>query len=171
MPKCAVLVLNLRREVRRQGNLPSVGAGDAVKEAAPFCLHIRSARDLIVNLRRRKQVLRRLASGSDAVAVNDATTADQLATRFQTTERRAGRNTSEIREVVVFGAMGRIVAKVPTTENRLGYRTLIIHEACPPRAVALDGTTGSAAQVRTAMQAARAFFHGKSAACDPFITY
>lgn len=75
MPRCAVLVPDLQREDCRYRNRPAQSAWHAVKDAAPLFLQARSTCDRIVNRRRKKPGLRRVAPGPapDAAAFDGTT--------------------------------------------------------------------------------------------------
>ena len=67
-----------------------------------------------------------------------------------------------VEEVVVIGAMSHMcIAATSRAATDLGYRTIVVHDACATMDLEFDGQTVPAAQVHAANMAAIAFAHGE----------
>lgn len=172
MSKRAVVVVDLQNEYLPTGKLPLVGLGKALDNAARIIELARSRGDLLIHVRHESPGadLPFFTPGSDGVEIIAAVTplgAETVIVKnhpnsFRDTALQETLQAAGVEEVVVVGAMSHMcIAATSRAATDLGYRTVVIHDACATMDLEFDGQVVPAAQVHAANMAAIAFAHGE----------
>ena len=172
MSKRAVVVVDLQNEYLPTGKLPLVGLDKALDNAARVIEAARSRGDLLIHVRHESPGtdLPFFTPGSDGVEIIPAVGpagAEPVIVKnhpnsFRDTALHESLRGAGVEEVVVIGAMSHMcIAATSRAATDLGYRTIVVHDACATMDLEFDGQTVPAAQVHAANMAAIAFAHGE----------
>lgn len=172
MSKRAVVVVDLQNEYLPTGKLPLVGLDMALNNAAKVIGAARSRGDLLIHVRHEfpGTDLPFFTPGSDGVEIiptvapggTETVIVKNHPNSFRETALQETLQAAGVEEVVVVGAMSHMcIAATSRAATDLGYRTVVVHDACATMDVEFDGQVVPAAQVHAANMAAIAFAHGE----------
>src|SRR5262245_5244309 len=168
MPKRALVLIDIQNDYFRGGKWPLSGVDAASDNAAKLLAAARSAGDLVVHVRHEFPT-------SDAPFFAPGTSGAQLHPKvrgrdgepvvlkhhvnaFRETDLKAILDRHGIEEVVICGAMSHMCVDAGTrAAGDLGYRCVVVHDACATRDQEFEGALVPAAQVHAAFMAALRF--------------
>ena len=89
---------------------------------------------------------------------------------FRETDLKAIRDRHGVEEVVICGAMSHMCVDAGTrAASDLGYRCVVVHDACATRDQEFDGAVVPAAQVHAAFMAALKFGYAKAVSTEEYL--
>lgn len=180
MSKRAVVVVDLQNDYWPSGKWPLEGIEQASANAARVIDAARAAGDLVVHVRHEFADAGApfFAPGSEGAEINAAVRpiADEPVilkhhpNSFRDTDLERTLDANGVEEVVVVGAMSHMcIAATGRAASELGYKTVVVQDACATRADAFGGVAVSAAQVHAANMSALAFAYAEVVGTGDFL--
>lgn len=172
MSQRAVIVVDLQNEYLPSGNLPLMGIEDATANAARLIEAARAKGDLVVFIRHEMPDPEALlfVPGSTHVEIiaavqpsfGEAVVVKNFPNSFRDTNLEQLLDAEGVGEVVIVGAMSHMcIDAIARAAADLGFKAIIVHDACATLDVEFGGQTVPAAQVHAAYMGAFAWGYGQ----------
>lgn len=179
MSKRAVVVIDLQNEYFPSGKLPLVGIEEAVANAARVIAAARSNGDPVIHVRHESIAPDApfFVHGTKGVQIHsavapiegEAVVLKNYPNAFLKTDLKQMLDANGVENVVVIGAMSHMcIDATCRAASDLGYKTIVVHDACATRDLEFGGQVVPAAQVHAAMMAALAFAYAKITTTDEY---
>ncbi|MES2369990.1 MAG: cysteine hydrolase family protein [Pseudomonadota bacterium] len=179
MSKRAVVVIDLQNEYFPSGKLPLVGIEEAVANAARVIAAARSNGDPVIHVRHESIAPDApfFVHGTKGVRIHsavapiegEAVVLKNYPNAFLKTDLKQMLDANGVENVVVIGAMSHMcIDATCRAASDLGYKTIVVHDACATRDLEFGGQVVPAAQVHAAMMAALAFAYAKITTTDEY---
>lgn len=179
MSKRAVVVIDLQNEYFPSGKLPLVGIEEAVANAARVIAAARSNGDPVIHVRHESIAPDApfFVDGTKGVQIHsavapiegEAVVLKNYPNAFLKTDLKQMLDANGVENVVVIGAMSHMcIDATCRAASDLGYKTIVVHDACATRDLEFGGQVVPAAQVHAAMMAALAFAYAKITTTDEY---
>jgi len=180
MSKRAVVVVDLQNEYFPSGKLPLVGIEDAVTNAARVIAAARSNNDPVIHVRHEFPTSDApfFVPGTEGTQIHPAVAPIEgepvvlknYPNSFLKTDLKQMLDAKGIEEVVVIGAMSHMcIDATSRAASDLGYKVLLVHDACATMDLEFGGQVVPAAQVHAALMAALAFAYATITATDEYL--
>jgi nicotinamidase-related amidase len=181
MSKRAIIVVDMQNEYFGSGKLPLVGIEEAASNAAKVIAAARDKGETIVHIRHEMPSADApiFTPGTEGVQINAAVKpiegepviCKNYPNAFRETELRKHLDENGIEEVVIVGAMSHMcVDATSRAAADLGYKTVILHDACATRDLEFGNVTVPSAQAHATIMAALAFAYGEVVDTDAFLS-
>jgi nicotinamidase-related amidase len=180
MPKRALILIDVQNDYFPGGKWPLSGIEAAAGNAAALLAAARAAGDLVVHVRHE-------FAGADAPfflpGSEGAKIHPQVSSRegepvvlkhhvnaFRETDLKAILDRHGVEEVVICGAMSHMCVDAGVrAANDLGYRCVVVHDACATRDQQFESKIVSAADVHAAFMAALGFAYAKLMSTEEYL--
>jgi nicotinamidase-related amidase len=180
MGKRAVLVVDLQNEYFPAGKLPLAGIEEAVAHAARVIDDARTKGDPVIHVRHEFPAPDApfFIPGTEGVRIHPAVAPVEgepvvlknYPNSFLKTDLKKLLDAKGIEEVVVIGAMSHMCIDATTrAASDLGYKAIVVHDACATMDLAFGDQVVPAAQVHAALMAALAFAYATVTTTDAFL--
>ncbi|MNS49857.1 Streptothricin hydrolase [compost metagenome] len=168
MTRRAVIAIDIQNEYFDTGKLPLVGIEAAASQARQVMDDARAKGDMVVHVRHEFSDPQApfFTPGTPGVAIHESVAPmagepvvlKNYPNSFRDTNLKALLEEGGVEEVVLVGAMSHMcIDATSRAAADLGYKTLVVHDACATRDLEFDGMTVPAAQVHAALMAALGF--------------
>jgi len=182
MSKRAVIVVDLQNEYFPSGKLPLVGIERAVANAARVIDDARVNGNRVIHVRHESVAPDApfFVPGTAGVDIHPAVAPldnEQIVVKnhpnsFLKTALKGMLDEMGIEEVVVIGAMSHMcIDATCRAASDLGYKTIVIHDACATRDLEFSGQVVPATQVHAALMAALAFAYATVTTTDEYLAH
>lgn len=180
MSKRAVVVVDLQNEYFPSGKLPLVGIEDAVANAARVIDAARSNGDPVIHVRHEFPTPDApfFVRGTEGTQIHPAVAPIEgepvvlknYPNSFLKTDLKQMLDAKGIEEVVVIGAMSHMcIDATSRAASDLGYKVVLVHDACATMDLEFGGQVVPAAQVHAALMAALAFAYATITTTDAYL--
>lgn len=172
MPKRALVLIDVQNDYFAGGKWPLNGMDLAADNAAKVLAAARAAGDLVVHVRHEFPSADApfFAPNSEGAKIHskvqsfdgEPVVLKHHVNSFRDTDLKGILDRHHIEEVVICGAMSHMCVDAGTrAASDLGYRCVVVHDACATRDQEFGGTVVSAADVHAAFMAALGFGYAK----------
>lgn len=180
MPKRALVLIDIQNDYFPDGRWTLSGMEAAADNAAKLLANARSVGDLVVHVRHEfasadapffapESAGARIHSKVQPID-REQTVLKHQVNSFRDTGLQAILEGNGIEEVVVCGAMSHMCVDAGTrAASDLGYKCIVVHDACATRDQEFQGTVVPAAQVHAAFMAALQFGYAKVVTTQEFL--
>lgn len=180
MPKRALVLIDIQNDYFPGGRWTLAGIDSAADNAAKLLAAARKAGDLVVHVRHEfpsadAPFFTPGSSGSQIHAKvrsldHEPVVLKQHVNAFRETDLKSLLDQHGIGEVVICGAMSHMCVDAGTrAASDLGYKCIVVHDACATRDQEFAGTVVPAAQVHTAFMAALQFGYATLISTDEYL--
>lgn len=180
MPKRALVLIDVQNDYFPGGKWTLSGIEAAADNAAGLLEAARAAGDLVVHVRHEfpNADAPFFAPGSPGAQIHpkvrnlegEPVILKHHVNPFLETDLRALLDRHGIEEVVICGAMSHVCVDAGTrAASDLGYRCVVVHDACAARDQEFEGAVVPAAQVHAAFMAALRFGYAKLVSTDEYL--
>ncbi len=180
MPNRAVVLIDVQNDYFAGGRWPLQGMDLAADNAAAVLAAARAAGDLVVHVRHEfpsaeAPFFTPNSEGAKIHAKVRALEGESVVLKhhvnsFRETDLKAILDKHGVEEVVICGAMSHMCVDAGTrAASDLGYRCVVVHDACATRDQEFNGTVVSAADVHAAFMAALGFGYAKLASTAEYL--
>jgi nicotinamidase-related amidase len=181
MPKRALVLIDVQNDYFPGGKWPLSGIESAADNAAKLLAAARAAGDLVVHVRHEFPTADApfFTPGSEGAKTNskvrgldsEPVVLKHHVNSFRETDLKAILDRHGIEEVVICGAMSHMCVDAGVrAASDLGYKCIVVHDACATRDQEFAGTVVPAADVHAAFMAALGFGYATLASTDEYIT-
>lgn len=168
MPKRALVLIDIQNDYFLGGRWPLSGIDSAADNAAKVLAAARAAGDLVVHVRHEFASADApfFAPGSEGAKIHpkvrglddEPVVLKHHVNSFRETDLKAILDRHGVEEVVICGAMSHMCVDAGTrAASDLGYKCVVVHDACATRDQEFEGAVVPAAQVHAAFMAALRF--------------
>jgi nicotinamidase-related amidase len=180
MSRRAILLIDVQNDYFPGGKWPLVGIDSATNNVALLLESTRQAGNLVVHIRHEfpnadapfftpnsegAQIHCKVQPFADEPVV-----LKHSVNSFLETELQAVLNKNGIEELVICGAMSHMCVDAGTrAASDLGYRCVVVHDACATRDLEFNGATISAADVHAAFMSALGFGYAKLVSTEEYV--
>lgn len=172
MTKRAIIAIDIQNEYFETGKLPLVGIRAAATNARRVMDHARANGDAVVHVQHEfpDPAAPFFAPGTPGADIHESVqplesepvVLKNYPNAFRDTELKALLDERGVEEVVLVGAMSHMCIDATTRAAAdLGYKAVVVHDACATRDLEFEGVTVPAAQVHAALMAALGFAVGQ----------
>src|SRR3982751_6521264 len=172
MPKRALVLIDIQNDYFPGGKWTLSGIESAADNAAKLLAAARAAGDLVVHVRHEFPTADApfFAPGSDGAEIHpkvksldrEPVVLKHHVNSFRETDLKAILDRHGVEEVVICGAMSLMCVDAgPRAAGDLGYRCVVVHDACATREQEIAGTVVPAAEVHAAFMAALQFAYAR----------
>jgi nicotinamidase-related amidase len=180
MPKHALVLIDIQNDYFPGGKWTLAGIEPAADNAAKVLAAARAAGDLVVHVRHEFTTPNApfFAPGSDGARIHPKVLAAEGETvvlkhhvnAFRETDLKAILDRHGVEEVVICGAMSHMCVDAGArAASDLGYRCIVVHDACATRDQEFEGVVVPAAQVHAAFMAALKFGYATSVSAEEYL--
>jgi nicotinamidase-related amidase len=181
MPKRALVLIDIQNDYFPGGKWTLSGIDSASDNAARVLAAARAAGDLVVHVRHEFPTADApfFSPGSNGAKIHPKVRAlegepvvlKHHVNAFRETDLRAILDRNGVEEVVICGAMSHMCVDAGTrAASDLGYRCIVVHDACATRDQEFDGTVVPASQVHAAFMAALNFGYARAVSTEEYLT-
>lgn len=181
MPKRALVLIDIQNDYFAGGRWPLSGMDLATDNAAQLLAAAREAGDLVVHVRHEFPTPDAPFFTPNSEGAKTHPKVSSLAgepvvlkhhvNSFRETDLKAILDQHGIEEVVICGAMSHMCVDAGTrAASDLGYRCVVVHDACATRDQEFEGKIVPAADVHAAFMAALGFGYAKLASTAEYLT-
>lgn len=172
MPVRAVVLIDVQNDYFAGGKWPLQGMDLAAENAAAVLAAARAAGDLVVHVRHEFPSTEApfFTPNSEGAKIHpkvralegESVVLKHHVNSFRETDLKAILDKHGVEEVIICGAMSHMCVDAGTrAASDLGYRCVVVHDACATRDQEFNGTVVSAADVHAAFMAALGFGYAK----------
>ena len=180
MPKRALVLIDIQNDYFPGGKWPLSGIESAAENAARVLAAARVAGELVVHVRHEFPTADApfFALGSDGAKIHpkvrnfegEPVVLKHHVNSFRETDLKALLDRHGVEEVVICGAMSHMCVDAGArAASDLGYRCVVVHDACATRDQEFEGTVVPAAQVHAAFMAALKFGYATSVSTEEYL--
>jgi nicotinamidase-related amidase len=180
MPKRALVLIDIQNDYFPGGKWALSGIEPAAENAAKVLAAARARGDLVVHVRHEFPTADApfFTPGSDGAQIHPTVRAadgepvvlKHHVNAFRETDLKAILDRHRVEEVVLCGAMSHMCVDAGTrAASDLGYRCIVVHDACATRDQEFEGVVIPAAQVHAAFMAALKFGYATSVTADEYL--
>jgi nicotinamidase-related amidase len=180
MPKRALVLIDIQNDYFPGGKWTLRGIESAADNAARVLAAARAAGDLVVHVRHEFPTPDApfFAPGSEGAKIHpkvrnfegEPVVLKHHVNSFRETDLEAILDRHGVEEVVICGAMSHMCIDAGTrAASDLGYKCVVVHDACATRDQEFEGAVVPAAQVHAAFMAALRFGYAKLVATEEYI--
>jgi nicotinamidase-related amidase len=180
VPKRALVLIDLQNDYFPGGKWPMEGIESAAENARKVLAAARAAGDLVVHVRHEFPTADApfFTPGSDGARIHpkvktldgEPVVLKHHVNSFRETDLKTILDRHGVEEVVICGAMSHMCVDAGTrAASDLGYRCVVIHDACATRDQEFDGTVVPAAEVHAAFMAALRFGYAKLVTTEEYL--
>jgi len=180
MPKRALVLIDVQNDYFPGGKWPLTGIDSAADNAANLLAAARAAGDLVVHVRHEFPTADApfFTPGSDGAQVHPKVRGRDGEPRvlkhhvnaFRETDLKAVLDRHGVEEVVVCGAMTHMCVDAGVrAASDLGYRCIVVHDACATRDQEFEGMVVPTAQVHAAFMAALKFGYATAVSAKEYL--
>lgn len=180
MPKRALVLIDVQNDYFPGGKWPLSGMESAADNAARVLAAARAAGDVVVHVRHEFLGADApfFAAGSDGAkihpkvrgAAGEPVVLKHHVNSFRETDLKAILDSQGVDEVVLCGAMSHMCVDAGVrAASDLGYRCIVVHDACATRDQEFAGRVVPAAEVHAAFMAALQFGYAKLVSADEYL--
>lgn len=181
MPKRALVLIDLQKDYFPGGRWTLTGIESAADNAAKVLAAARAAGDLVVHVRHEFPTSDApfFVPGSDGAKIHpkvqsldgEPVVLKHHVNSFRETDLKALLDRHGVEEVVICGAMSHMCVDAATrAASDLGYRCVVVHDACATRDQEFEGVVVPAAEVHAAFMAALRFGYASLVTADDYLT-
>ena len=179
MPKRALVLIDVQNDYFPGGKWPLVGIESAAENAAKVLAAARTSGDLIVHVRHEFPSADApfFTPGSDGAKINtkvsgrdgEPVVLKHYVNSFRETDLKEILDSHGIEEIVICGAMSHMCVDAGVrAAGDLGYKCIVVHDACATRDQEFAGKLVPAADVHAAFMAALQFGYAKLVSTDEY---
>ena len=172
MARRSLVLIDVQNDYFTGGKWPLVGMDFAADKAAELLAAARAAGDLVVHVRHEFPTADApfFAPGSDGARIHlkvrsldsELVVLKHHVNSFRETDLKAILDRHQVEEVVICGAMSHMCVDAGArAASDLGYRCVVVHDACATRDQEFNGTVVRASDVHAAFMAALGFGYAK----------
>jgi nicotinamidase-related amidase len=172
MPKRALVLIDVQNDYFPGGKWPLAGIEFAADNAAKLLAAARAAEDLVVHVRHEfaSPDAPFFAPGSDGAQIHskvrgrdsESIVLKRHVNAFRETDLREILDGHGVEDLVICGAMSHMCVDAGArAASDLGYRCVVVHDACATRDQEFEGTVVPAADVHAAFMAALRFGYAR----------
>jgi nicotinamidase-related amidase len=180
MLKRALILIDLQNDYFPGGKWPLVGIESAAENAAQLLAAARAAGDLVVHVRHEFPNAEApfFAPGSEGAKINpivhglegEHVVLKHHVNSFRESELKAILDRYGVEDLVICGAMSHMCVDAGTrAASDLGYRCVVVHDACATRDQEFEGTVVPASKVHAAFMAALRFGYATLVSTDEYL--
>ena len=180
MPKRALVLIDLQNDYFPGGKWTLSGIESAADNAARVLAAARAAGDLVVHVRHEFPTADApfFAPGSDGAKIHpkvqslkdETVVLKHHVNAFRETDLKALLDRHGVGEVVICGAMSHMCVDAGTrAASDLGYRCVVVHDACATRDQEFEGAVVPAGQVHAAFMVALKFGYATSVSTEKYL--
>jgi nicotinamidase-related amidase len=180
MPKRALILIDVQNDYFPGGKWPLSGIDVAADNAAKLLAAARAAGDLVVHVRHEFPTADApfFTPGSDGAKINkkvsrldsEPVVLKNHVNTFRETDLKAILDRHGVEEVVICGAMSHMCVDAGVrAASDLGYKCIVVHDACATRDQEFAGTVVPAADVHAAFMAALGFGYAKLVSTEEYV--
>jgi nicotinamidase-related amidase len=180
MPKQALILIDVQNDYFPGGKWPLDGIESAADNAAKVLAAARAAGDLVIHVRHEFPTADApfFAPGSDGAKIHqkvrerkdEAVVLKHHVNAFRETDLKALLDRHGIEEVVICGAMSHMCVDAGVrAASDLGYKCVVVHDACATRDQEFAGTVVPAADVHAAFMAALNFGYARLVSTSDYV--
>jgi nicotinamidase-related amidase len=180
MPKRALVLIDIQNDYFPGGRWALAGIDDAADNATKLLAAARKAGDLVVHVRHEFPTADApfFAPGSAGAQIHpkvstaggEPVVLKHHVNAFRETDLKALLDRSGVEEVVICVAMSHMCVDAGTrAASDLGYRCVVVHDACATRDQEFAGAVVPAAQVHAAFMAALQFGYAKLVSTEEYL--
>jgi nicotinamidase-related amidase len=180
MPKRALVLIDVQNDYFPGGKWPLRGIESAADNAAKLLAAARAAGDLVVHVRHEFPTAEApfFAPGSEGAQIHPkvrGTDGEPVVLKhhvnaFRETNLKAILDRHGVEEVVICGAMSHMCVDAGArAASDLGYRCVVVHDACAARDQEFEGTVVPAAEVHAAFMAALRFGYARLVSTEEYL--
>ena len=180
MPKRALVLIDIQNDYFPGGKWALNGIESAADNAARVLAAARGAGDLVLHVRHEFSTADApfFAPGSNGAKIHPKVQSLQgepvvlkhHVNAFRETDLKALLDRHGVEEVVICGAMSHLCVDAGTrAASDLGYRCVVVHDACATRDQEFEGTLVPAAQVHAAFMGALRFGYAKAVTAEEYL--
>ena len=180
MPNRALVLIDLQNDYFPGGRWPLAGIEAAAGNAAKVLAAARAAGDLVVHVRHEfpNADAPFFAPGSEGAEIHPAlrgrvgepVVLKHQVNAFRETDLKAILDRHGVEEVVICGAMSHMCVDAGVrAAGDLGYKCVVVHDACATRDQEFEGAVVPAAQVHAAFMAALRFGYAKLVTTEEYL--
>jgi nicotinamidase-related amidase len=180
MPKRALVLIDIQNDYFPGGKLPLTGIESAADNAAKLLAAARAAGDLVVHVRHEFPTPDApfFAPGSEGAKIHpqarglqgEPVVLKHQVNSFRETDLKAILDRHGIEELVICGAMSHMCVDAGVrAASDLGYKCVVVHDACATRDQEFEGTLVSAADVHAAFMSALRFGYARLVSTEEYL--
>lgn len=180
MPKRALVLIDIQNDYFPGGKWPLSGIETAADNAARVLEAARTAGELVIHVRHEFSTADApfFAPGSGGANIhrkvrqleNEPVVLKHQVNAFRETDLKALLDQSGIEELVICGAMSHMCVDAGTrAASDLGYKCIVVHDACATREQEFQGTVVPAADVHAAFMAALQFGYATLVSTEDYL--
>ena len=180
MPKRALVLIDIQNDYFPGGRWTLTGIAAAADNAAKLLAAARKAGDLVVHVRHEFPTADApfFAPGSAGAQIHpkvdtvggEAVVLKHHVNAFRETDLKALLDRHGVEEVVICGAMSHMCVDAGArAASDLGYRCVVVHDACATRDQEFEGAVVPAAQVHAAFMAALRFGYARLVTTEEYL--
>ena len=180
MPKRALFLIDIQNDYFPGGKWTLAGIDAAADNAARVLAAARAAGDLVVHVRHEFRAADApfFTPGTDGAKIHpkvkklegEPVVLKHQVNAFRETDLKAILDRHGVEEVVICGAMSHMCVDAGTrAASDLGYRCVVVHDACATRDQEFEGAVVPAAQVHAAFMAALKFGYAKAVSTEEYL--
>jgi nicotinamidase-related amidase len=180
MPTRALVLIDVQNDYFPGGKWPLKGIESAADNAAKLLAAARRAGDLVVHVRHEFPAANApfFAPGSEGARIHpkvrglddEPVVLKQHVNSFRETDLKEILDRHGVEEVVICGAMSHMCVDAGVrAASDLGYKCVVVHDACATRDQEFAGTVVPAAEVHAAFMAALEFGYARLVSTDDYI--
>ncbi len=181
MSKRALVLIDVQNDYFADGKWPLSGMDLAADNAAKLLTAARAAGDFVVHVRHEFPTADApfFAPNSDGAQIHakvqsragEPVVLKHQVNAFRETDLKAILDRQGIEELVICGAMSHMCVDAGTrAASDLGYRCVVVHDACTTRDQEFNGRVIRASDVHAAFMAALGFGYAKLVSTDEYLT-
>ena len=180
MPKRALILIDIQNDYFPGGRWPLIGIESAAGKASRVLAAARAAGDLVIHVRHEFPTADApfFVPGSDGAKIHakvrgldgEPVVLKHHVNAFRETDLKSILDRYGIEEVVLCGAMSHMCVDAGVrAASDLGYRCVVIHDACATRDQEFEGQVVPAAEVHAAFMAALRFGYAKLVSTEEYL--
>jgi len=180
MPKRALVLIDVQNDYFPGGKWPLSGIESAADNAARLLAKARAMGDLVVHVRHEFTTADApfFTPGSEGAKIHskvrgldsEPVVLKHHVNSFRETDLKAILDRHEVDEVIICGAMSHMCVDAGARAAAdLGYRCVVVHDACATRDQEFEGTIVPAAKVRAAFMAALRFGYARLDSTEEYL--
>jgi len=180
MPKRALVLIDIQNDYFPGGKWTLAGIDAAADNAARVLAAARAAGDVVVHVRHEFRAADApfFTPGTDGAKIHpkvknlegEPVVLKHQVNAFRETDLKAILDRHGVEEVVICGAMSHMCVDAGTrAASDLGYRCVVVHDACATRDQEFEGAVVPAAQVHAAFMAALKFGYAKAVSTEEYL--
>ena len=180
MPKRALVLIDIQNDYFAEGRWPLSGIDAAADNAAKVLAAARAAGDLVIHVRHEfpSPDAPFFAPGTDGSKIhskvralnNETVVTKNQVNSFRETDLKAILDQHGIEELVICGAMSHMCVDAGVrAASDLGYKCIVVHDACATRDQEFEGTIVPAADVHAAFMSALRFGYAQLLTAEEYL--